>query len=111
MVQLREFGVVGRGGTHLACPSDVGVHPRLDEGHEVGVTASKAEDLFDGSVRTIYVRDTHDRAWTMTRHAFRKLRAAYRAAAAASETARKQQELGDTRRWLGEITRDLPPNG
>ncbi len=105
-VQLRNLGVVRASGQRVAVGSDIGVNPRLDEGQEVGVTA-QPHDLFgeEAAVHTIYVEDTHGRAWAMPKRTFRKFRDAYRSAAAASDALRKEIELSKNRKWLAEMVR------
>jgi hypothetical protein len=106
-VQLRDLGVVRTRRGRILIGSDIGVHPRLNEGQEVGVTP-RPEALFGEhvGVRTVYVEDTHGRAWEMPKRAFRRLREEYRAAVAAAEEAGKQREISERRKWLGEVARE-----
>ncbi len=111
-IQLRDLGVVRGRGEKAVVGSDIGVNPRLDEGQEVGVTPRPA-GLFgeDVGARTVYVEDTHGRAWAMPSRAFRRLRDEYRLAVATSDAARKQKELADNRKWFSEVVRDTQTSG
>ena len=104
--QLRGFGVVGGKGNQLPVRSDIGVHPRLGPGEEVGV-APRVEDVFGDTVgaRTVYVEDTHGRSWTMPRRAFRSLRDRYQAALADSEKQGELKRMTEAREFLKDALR------